>query len=162
MAIASIQMRDQILVRMASLKGTAIIIAMLVVFGTWVYYPLVQLILLSFNTAQIGQPTVWSLENWRARLLRSPYLRFPLEYVPGIWALHVHRVSGLGPHRVGLGPDEHPVQQEPGACLLDRVHDAHDRHHRGLDVPLGRIQGLAERRAGQVGTLYRRAHLQHL
>ena len=65
MAIASMQMRDQILARMTSLKGSAVIIAMLVVFGTWVYYPLVQLLTMSFNTAQIGQPIVWSLENWR-------------------------------------------------------------------------------------------------
>jgi iron(III) transport system permease protein len=47
-------------------KGLFIMTTLLIVFGFWVIYPIVLILISSFNTAGFGQEPVWSLDNWRA------------------------------------------------------------------------------------------------
>jgi iron(III) transport system permease protein len=45
--------------------GLFIMAILLIAFGFWVIYPIILIFVTSFNTAGLGQPPVWSLENWR-------------------------------------------------------------------------------------------------
>ena len=42
-----------------------IMATLLIVFGFYILYPVILVFINSFNTASIGQPTEWSLDNWR-------------------------------------------------------------------------------------------------
>ena len=46
--------------------GLFIMAVLLIVFGFWVIYPIVLILISSFNAAGFGQEPVWSFENWRA------------------------------------------------------------------------------------------------
>jgi len=45
--------------------GTFVMAALLVVFGFWIFAPIVVILVNSFNVAGIAQPAEWSFENWR-------------------------------------------------------------------------------------------------
>lgn len=45
--------------------GMFIMAALLIVFGFWVIYPIVLILISSFNAAGFGQEPVWSFDNWR-------------------------------------------------------------------------------------------------
>ena len=42
-----------------------VMLLILLVFGTWVIYPLVLIFINSFNIAGFGEPYLFSLDNWR-------------------------------------------------------------------------------------------------
>ena len=55
-------------IRVAKLRpstGTAVVAALIIFFGVYIFYPVTLIFLNSFNTAGIGQPAEWSLDNWR-------------------------------------------------------------------------------------------------
>jgi iron(III) transport system permease protein len=52
---------------------------LLIVFGFYILYPVLLVFINSFNIATIGQPTEWSLENWRIAFTR-----------PAIWTAVWH------------------------------------------------------------------------
>jgi iron(III) transport system permease protein len=50
--------------RKSSDVGLFVMAALLIVFGFWIIYPIVLILISSFNAAGFGQEPVWSLENW--------------------------------------------------------------------------------------------------
>ncbi len=51
--------------RRASNAGLFIMAVLLIVFGFWIIYPIVLILVSSFNAAGFGQDPVWSFQNWR-------------------------------------------------------------------------------------------------
>ena len=45
--------------------GTFIVAVLIIVFGAYIGGPVLLIFINSFNLAQVGQPAVWSLDNWR-------------------------------------------------------------------------------------------------
>ena len=45
-------------------KGLFVMAALLLGFGFWIIYPIILILLMSFNIAPLGQDPVWSLSNW--------------------------------------------------------------------------------------------------
>lgn len=50
--------------RKSSDVGLFVMAALLIVFGFWIIYPIVLILISSFNAAGFGQEPVWSFENW--------------------------------------------------------------------------------------------------
>lgn len=51
--------------RKSSDVGLFVMAVLLIVFGFWIIYPIVLILISSFNAAGFGQEPVWSFENWR-------------------------------------------------------------------------------------------------
>ena len=46
--------------------GTFVVAMLILFFGLYITYPVVLILINSFNVAGIGQPAEWSLDNWRS------------------------------------------------------------------------------------------------
>lgn len=55
--------------------GLFVMSVLIVVFGFYVFYPLVLILITSFNVARIGEPFQYSLANWRVAFLDPAILR---------------------------------------------------------------------------------------
>ena len=45
--------------------GTLVVAALIIAFGFYIAGPVLLIFINSFNLAQVGQPAIWSLDNWR-------------------------------------------------------------------------------------------------
>ena len=63
---ATTKIRNKPLVRIGRPRaGTFIVALLIIVFGAYIGGPVLLIFINSFNLSQVGQPAVWSLDNWR-------------------------------------------------------------------------------------------------
>jgi iron(III) transport system permease protein len=53
-----------LVVRGRSRRGLFIMAAFILAFGFWIIYPIILTLMMSFNSAPLGQEAVWTLDNW--------------------------------------------------------------------------------------------------
>ncbi len=63
---ATTRIRNKPLVRIGRPRaGTFVVALLIIVFGAYIGGPVLLIFINSFNLSQVGQPAVWSLDNWR-------------------------------------------------------------------------------------------------